>query len=52
LHKNTDENNDIIGGEVNFTGANWNLDNCRQKICPEGELIHALRIMWEYKSYT
>ena len=36
LHKNTDENDDIVGVEVNFTGANWNLDNCRQENLPRG----------------
>jgi hypothetical protein len=34
LHKNTDEIEDITGVEVNFMGANWNLDNCRQENLP------------------
>jgi hypothetical protein len=31
--------------EVNFTGANWNLDNCRSENMPRGwEVIRALKI--------
>jgi hypothetical protein len=31
-----DENDGVTGVEVNFTGANWNLDNCRSENMPRG----------------